>query len=327
MSTLPSGDILLEGGNDSAGNPITDPAWTWDGTTWSQVTATLETQYLVTSQWSDGAVAFDQSGASGHYIARGGVDVDRTDHCHPWPGPLARKLAHFAFDDANVTSVLFGGSDGSVGNSGTTYNDTWILSASGSGFTFTNAFPVHKPPTTEGGSFAFDSLHKKFFLFGGRVDDINSEGLDTTWAFDGTDWTDVSSAVRPPKRLLAAGTFDPTRARFIVHGGGHRDVLRSDTWEFDGTNWAPLDDVSSIARYWHAMAYSPKTKRMTMFGGFNGVTLNDTRELHLYGEACNDSTTCYTGTACSPEHVCCTDTCTGGQVCNTPGDPGHCAAP
>src|SRR5476649_2252651 len=51
-------------------------------------------------------------------------------------------------------------------------------------------------------------------------------------------WGPVSTSQVPPARQFAAMTFDSTRNRTVLFGGGNTAFTNlSDTWEFDGVNW------------------------------------------------------------------------------------------
>src|ERR1700732_706867 len=59
-------------------------------------------------------------------------------------------------------------------------------------------------------------------------------------------WGSVSTSQIPPARQFAAMTFDSTRNRTVLFGGGNSAFVNlSDTWEFDGVNWVQRTPATS----------------------------------------------------------------------------------
>jgi hypothetical protein len=89
---------------------------------------------------------------------------------------------------------------------------------------------------------AYDPATADVVLFGGSG---NGGDLSDTWTFDGTTWTELSTATRPPARDSASIAYDPTTGHLIMFGGEASSGDLSDTWTFDGTNWTQVTTASS----------------------------------------------------------------------------------
>ena len=82
-------------------------------------------------------------------------------------------------------------------------------------------------------------------------------------------WGAVSTSQVPPARQFAAMTFDSTRNRTVVWGGGNSAFVNlSDTWEFDGVSWVQrTPSTSPPALVGSAMAFDANRHVSVMFGG------------------------------------------------------------
>ena len=82
-------------------------------------------------------------------------------------------------------------------------------------------------------------------------------------------WGPVSTSQVPPARQFAAMTFDSTRNRTVLFGGGNAAFTNlSDTWEFDGANWVQRTPTTSPpALVGSAMAFDANRHLSVMFGG------------------------------------------------------------
>jgi hypothetical protein len=153
---------------------------------------------------------------------------------------------------------------------------------------------------------AFDGSTGNVVLFGGAASGpsressgLNGEELDDTWTWNGTDWTDRSSAgpiARPIARRGAAMAYDKVAKRVVLFGGetlmntGDNAPALNDTWTYNGSAGIWIQEPTGSApppRKWASMALDGATNTVMMFGGFTtgtevfgGVsaqpTLNDT---------------------------------------------------
>src|ERR1700682_1625934 len=82
-------------------------------------------------------------------------------------------------------------------------------------------------------------------------------------------WGPVSTSQVPPARQFAAMTFDSTRNRTVLFGGGNSAFVNlSDTWEFDGANWVQrIPTTSPPGLIGSALAFDANRHLSVMFGG------------------------------------------------------------
>ena len=125
-------------------------------------------------------------------------------------------------------------------------------------------------------SLAYDHGSKSVILFGGLVD---RHGMNDTWSFDGTHWSELTPRTRPSPRHSSPMTWSPLGSHLVllngvasqpVGGGSSRpgtsmDNLH-DTWVFDGQNW-----VSQRSKYpdysQQALATDLASGLVVAFGG------------------------------------------------------------
>src|SRR6202166_642595 len=82
-------------------------------------------------------------------------------------------------------------------------------------------------------------------------------------------WGSVSTSQIPPARQFAAMTFDSTRNRTVLFGGGNSAFVNlSDTWEFDGATWVQRTPTTSPpGLIGSAMAFDANRHVAVLFGG------------------------------------------------------------
>ncbi len=90
-----------------------------------------------------------------------------------------------------------------------------------------------------------------------------------TWEFDGTTWTEVTTAVPPGTRHGHSMVYDAARGVVVLFGGADAAAVHlGDTWEFDGTGWMQITPTASPpARLRHAMVYDSARGRVVIFAG------------------------------------------------------------
>jgi cysteine-rich repeat protein len=190
-------------------------------------------------------------------------------------GPPARAFHALAFDDARERAVMFGGAVRAIpGAPVTTLGDTWLWN----GTQWTVATSPMSPSPRRLPALAFDRGASKMVLFGGGNEPPPSgpfTAYDDTWLWDGSAWTQVQPATKPPPREGAAIAYDPVRGRIVMFGGltGTTSSLATaqlldDTWEWDGTTWidrAPA--VSPGPLYRGMMIFDADRQRIVLTGG------------------------------------------------------------
>jgi galactose oxidase-like protein len=176
--------------------------------------------------------------------------------------PPARWDAAMAYDAANSTVVLFGGSSisgGSVHGLGSTW--TW------DGTSWTEQHPAVHPPARWLASMAYDAATGTVVLFGGRSP--QNRALHDTWTWNGTTWTHLHPAAHPSGQTGAAMTYDAATSSAVLFGG-HKSTggELAETWTWDGTTWTQQAPATSpTARYGAAIAYDTATGTAVLFGG------------------------------------------------------------
>lgn len=170
----------------------------------------------------------------------------------PVSSPPARQGAAIAMDPAG-TPVLFGGVDAS----GAFLSDTWQLGLDSLGRPkwFQNLVATVPPARANA---AMCNIGGFLMLQGGR----NAALLNDTWLYDGTNWQNVSGAVRPPAGIGAV-SFDATRNEVLhidhVSGTTSRFRVATGKWNALPTASEPLSPafastVTGLAEY---MAFDP----------------------------------------------------------------------
>lgn len=174
--------------------------------------------------------------------------------------PGNRSHFSLAYDRARKRVVLFGGEAMM-----TVRNDTWELDGS----TWTERTLQVAPPARAEAAMAYDSTRHKVVLFGGRTGPGGpGQGRDDTWEYDGTTWSQVTTASAPSPRFGAAISFHEARGRAIVFGGESPPNPFADTWEYDGATWSEIVAFEGPPpRKSPHLLYDPVRKLVVLHGG------------------------------------------------------------
>lgn len=165
--------------------------------------------------------------------------------------PTNRSCTQMAYDTEHEELVLFSGDNGAA--------DTW---------TFDGAWhlrtPTMAPPARSCGGMVYDAARKRVVLFGGQ----DSGDRDDTWAWNGADWAQVSTAGQPSPRHEFSMAYDPSRNVIVLFGGQTGTTKLGDIWEFDGTTWHQVTFTGGPGnRMATAMAYDPVHHDVLVVGG------------------------------------------------------------
>jgi N-acetylneuraminic acid mutarotase len=133
-----------------------------------------------------------------------------------------------------------------------------------------------------GGSLVYLLGGNNLLLFGGWGGGSNY--YDGAWSYDLTanTWTKMTpTGASPSARASQAVALDPVANRLIVFGGFDGAKYYNDLWAYDvtGNAWTALSPtgLSPAARQGHSLVYDPDSKKMILFGGYDGSTqYNDT---------------------------------------------------
>lgn len=203
----------------------TSEVWEWDGVDWLPRPA-LDWPGFAPLRPS---AVFD--------TARHRLTVVSTLELFAWNGaawhsfkPSYRPGASVTFDSNRGVVVLFGGQ--LLGAQNEFAGETWEWD----GTRWLKRTPTLTPPGRYGAGLAFDADRNRVVLFGGSNKLSQPGGLvgidyDDTWEWDGTSWTQVTTATRPPAGVSPRLTFVPTL---------HRTVLlptQPGRWTYDGASW------------------------------------------------------------------------------------------
>lgn len=162
----------------------------------------------------------------------------------PRNGMPQRVQAAITFDAARGHLLLFGGNPVSAnvalgGFPTMNFGDTWRLEPTG----WREVRTAHTPGARAMASMVFDVARQRVVLFGGIATNSTpfpGDAVSDTWEFDGTDWSQRTTAHAPPPRMFQQLVHDPARQRTVLHGGVMNGIQVVDTWEFDGTDWTPI---------------------------------------------------------------------------------------
>jgi hypothetical protein len=178
------------------------------------------------------------------------------------PPPLGWPA--MAYDEARDRIVLFGGASSITG--GTIRSGTWVWDGS----TWTELSPPTSPPARWTHGMVYDEARQRIVLFGGLSGDGPGTQLNDTWEWDGSTWTEISTANSPPARgVHGAMVYDSARERVILRGGGITPSVApiGDTWEYDGVDWTEIAGSGPSARVAPGMVYDRARGHVVLFGG------------------------------------------------------------
>jgi hypothetical protein len=240
------GGIL--GGYDGV---LTNQTWEWDGQAWTQ-----RLPAVVPPPRHYHALVYDAARKKivlhgGSVYNSAGQTPALTDTWE-WDGtnwtevitddvPPGREGAFIAYDAKRGEVVLFGGVDNVFDDN--YYNDTWTYD----GINWTLKEPAQRPDARYIGRMVWDPLGERVLLFGGR----SSVRYADTWAWNGDDWSPVTTTAAPSERLdfgtaagarplsLAATTAAPATPGRCAATHGRMSPLRS-PWTARSTRWLPI---------------------------------------------------------------------------------------
>lgn len=223
------GRVVLFGGRN--GNTTFDDTWEFDGRGWVRIPTTPA---QTPAGRSNHAMAYDP--INGVVVMFGGSNSSFAplDDTWEWDGeswtevntpvlqtPPARSDVLGAFDTQVNRVRIFGGSNGSVG-------DSEIWERVGSGWTRVPA--SGSPPYSLFRDLAFDSVNNELVVYQRSRTYLLRRRPSGTYA-----WTPaITSTPKPLAFQSHAMTYDHRRERVVLFGD---DAPDGDTWEWDGSSW------------------------------------------------------------------------------------------
>jgi hypothetical protein len=257
------------------------------------------------------AMAYDGTSSAGNVVLFGGIACTNPasgnscttalNDTWTWNGtnwtqatvsspPPARYFANMVYDSAIGGDILFGG----VPNTGIDVADTWEWTGSA----WKQLSPTASPAARDQFAMAYDSGRSQVLIFGGEkcsnAQCTTTTALNDTWAFNGTTWTQFTTATAPSKRIGARMVYDSVRNVTVLFGGANCQLWGSetdcpgtsagpvdyaDTWEWNGSSWTQVMPAASPpARDSFAMAFDSIRGQTVLFGGYDVNLVNDTWE-------------------------------------------------
>jgi hypothetical protein len=224
-----TGTVLLYGGIDYG--LFERDTWSWNGSNWTQLNPSTSPSYN-----SQGSLAYDP--ALHEMLLFGGYGLGPSDlnatwawngsnwtQLNPSTSPLARQNAQMAYDPATGNMVLFGGSSS---DDTTAYSDTWTFNGS----TWTQQSPMNSPPGRSQGTMVYDGTLGEMILTGGSSANGTSTYNDT-WAWNGSNWTQLAPGTSAPSRFGSTMAYDPAIGSTVLFGGvDHLYNTYSNTWTY-----------------------------------------------------------------------------------------------
>jgi len=172
-----------------------------------------------------------------------------------------------AFDPNSGGLILFGGFNSST----QILNDTWMWSEK----SWARLSPQSNPIGRYGFSLAYHSGLGKLILFGGKARLMGGSEPEGTWAWDGTNWLQLSVGGSPPWRM--GGSMAEVNSGVLLFGGTAPAPVSSgwsyfgDTW-FLGQTWSELTQTPSPSpRVGASMVHYPPGNSVLLFGGGSGA--------------------------------------------------------
>jgi hypothetical protein len=222
--------VVLFGG-DGAGGPEGPflGTWAWGGSYWAHLYPATHPPASAFSARIGGGL-FGGVGPTGQPLSGTWGGPDPTDWWQgPGSPPSARYGAAAAYDQAAGEVVMFGGHSANGLLSG-----TWAWGSSG----WSQLSPAMSPPALYGASMAYYNGPgaDQVILFGG----VGTSGfLSGTWAWDGTNWSQLHPPESPSARYEAAMAYDPASEQVVMFGGTGPSGVLGSTWTWQVPKWRP----------------------------------------------------------------------------------------
>jgi len=227
--------VILFGGQDGQGQYLND-VWEWNTatTTWTNVTPILG------------------------------------------PAPEPRSAFGMTYDPIRNKVVVYGGNVVRVQCCGWYDNfgfigDTWEWDTISKSWEYKPADSLGYIGRA-GSRMAFDPTRNQVVLFSGQL--YFTYGDPLTYAWDGTNWIDITPANSPRGRFSHSMVTDTARSKIVMFGGrSDFGELLQDTWEWNGSTWTQiLPSTQPFSRADAVLSYDSMRQVSVFFGGFNGYT-------------------------------------------------------
>jgi N-acetylneuraminic acid mutarotase len=198
----------------------------------------------------------------------------------PGPHPSARLEHTTVYDPVRHRMLLFGGKDPYR-----FFNDVWAFDLATD--TWSEIVVSGPTPTPRETRAIYDPVRDRVVIFGGFG--TTTGHLNQTWALELSgvpSWHQLfTSGPTPEARRGQAVVYDADLDRMILIGGYNNYAFFADVWALDlaSATWSPLPQDGEIpsGRFGHTATLDPVRREIVLFGGWNGVFLNDTHVFEL----------------------------------------------
>ncbi|MEM7203237.1 MAG: kelch repeat-containing protein [Planctomycetota bacterium] len=262
--------VVLVGIVDQGGSVATE-TWEWDGVQWTFASA-------LSPFGGPRAIAYDEArgavivlagpmGTARTWAWDGASWTERT----PAQSPPWRTNTSLSYDPLRQRVLAFGGDEGDLLSGRLTRDDLWEWD----GATWTQVGLAARPPSRAGAATSYDPARCRLVAFGGWHFGFASRPLTDTWEWDGTGWSEQSSAPwtdgHPTPPADNAIAYDAARGQVVLWQGDGR------TWEWDGQVWRPTPPLRTPPGPRQGFALAPDCNGIVLFGGtLGGVAQDDT---------------------------------------------------
>jgi len=259
------GYVVLFGGGSDMNIPtcfgVCDDTWEFKAGSWTQLSPSSSP-----SGRSYASMAYDA--ADGYVLLFGGAytfDDTWTFKAGSWTelspasAPSPRYAAPLAYDAADGYTLLSGGYGAP--------SDTWEFKAG----SWTQLSPSISPSPRAFSSMAYDAADGYVLLFGGSC------ACSDTWQFKAGTWTQLSPSNSPPQDSGGSMSYDAVDGYFVYFPTAYSYGI---TWEFKAGTWTTqlASSNSPLQRETASMVYDAADGYVLLFGGYDGMALNDTWE-------------------------------------------------
>lgn len=215
--------LMIGGRTQMSGLPdYPEDAWSWDGTTWTQISGAPQLDFPVASFDASHQVVvvygFGSTGPPQTWTWNGTTWQQKA----PRQSPSVDSQSAMCFDHSTNKILLYGGVSVSV--PGGVSNQTWLWD----GENWAEAQPIHNPGPRYSHLLACGS---QTILLGGLTNQLGTPGTGT-WIWNATDWQEIITS-RIPDNCCGAIVYDGNQ--FVMFETGQDGIP---IWKWSGTDWS-----------------------------------------------------------------------------------------
>jgi len=216
------------------GGVANNGTFTWDGTTWTNASNAIPGTIGYQGMAHDGNPGVDEVIMFGGW--NNAIALDTTwawngttwTNKNPTNKPTARYHVKLAWDGSRNEIILFGGWDRT-----SALSDTWVWKDGD----WTEKSPATVPPGRYDQAIGYDPVSEKIIMHGGWTASATGPQVHgDTWAWDGTDWTEITAtkALTPRSSHMMVTNTDDDEL-LLIAGFDYHFGEQDDTWRWDST--------------------------------------------------------------------------------------------